>query len=121
MSEFCSKVILDTLKRTLGLAHGEYMSITLTEVEHLAKLARINLSGAEKEKYAKDLSAILDYVKQLQQVKRVQRAVGRAEAPGPSQWRADAVIGTSTAEQEELLSQVPERSDRLVKTKPVFK
>ncbi|KKT87899.1 MAG: hypothetical protein UW88_C0019G0019, partial [Candidatus Collierbacteria bacterium GW2011_GWD2_45_10] len=35
--------------------------------------------------------------------------------------RADAVIGTSTAEQEELLSQVPERSDRLVKTKPVFK
>ena len=37
--------------------------ITKKEVEYIAKLARLGLSEAEKEKYSKELSGILDYMK----------------------------------------------------------
>ena len=39
-----------------------------TEIDHLLKLARIELSSQEKEKIALDLENILDYVKQLQKL-----------------------------------------------------
>ena len=39
-----------------------------TEIDHLLKLARIELSSQEKEKIALDLKNILDYVKQLQKL-----------------------------------------------------
>ena len=39
-----------------------------TEIDHLLKLARIELSSQEKEGIALDLENILDYVKQLQKV-----------------------------------------------------
>lgn len=38
------------------------------EVKHIAALARIGLSDKEIEKYQKDLSAILDYFKKLEDV-----------------------------------------------------
>ena len=36
------------------------------ELEHLAKLARIELDPKEEEKLLKDLGSILDYFKELQ-------------------------------------------------------
>ncbi len=39
-----------------------------TEIDHLLKLARIELSSQEKKRIALDLKNILDYVKQLQKV-----------------------------------------------------
>jgi len=39
-----------------------------TEIDHLLKLARIDLSSQEKEKITLDLENILDYVKQLQKL-----------------------------------------------------
>ena len=41
-------------------------AITKRELEHLAKLARIELDPREEEKLLEDLGAILDYVKELQ-------------------------------------------------------
>ena len=38
------------------------------EVIKIAKLAKLELTDAEVEKYQKDLSAILDYAEQLQEV-----------------------------------------------------
>lgn len=38
------------------------------QVEHIAKLARIELTEKEKEKFTKELSSILDYVEQLNKV-----------------------------------------------------
>lgn len=38
------------------------------EVEHIAGLARIGLDEKEIEKYAKDLSSILDWIEQLKEV-----------------------------------------------------
>jgi aspartyl-tRNA(Asn)/glutamyl-tRNA(Gln) amidotransferase subunit C len=42
------------------------MSLTIEEVEHIADLARLHLTDGEKARYRQQLSAILDYVAQLQ-------------------------------------------------------
>ncbi|HAL17680.1 MAG TPA: Asp-tRNA(Asn)/Glu-tRNA(Gln) amidotransferase GatCAB subunit C [Anaerolineaceae bacterium] len=42
------------------------MKLTLAEVEHIAQLARLELTTAEKELYRQQLSAILDYAARLQ-------------------------------------------------------
>jgi len=42
------------------------MKLTLAEVEHIAQLARLDLTPAEKELYRQQLSAILDYAARLQ-------------------------------------------------------
>ena len=44
------------------------MPLTLTEVEHIAELARLSLTEAEKVRYREQLAAILDYAAILQQV-----------------------------------------------------
>ncbi|MFC5450046.1 Asp-tRNA(Asn)/Glu-tRNA(Gln) amidotransferase subunit GatC [Paenibacillus aestuarii] len=41
------------------------MSITKSDVEHVAKLARLELSDAEKEQFTEQLNAILKYAEQL--------------------------------------------------------
>ncbi len=42
--------------------------ITKQEVEHVAKLAQLELTEEEKEKYTEQFSNILDYFKQLKEV-----------------------------------------------------
>jgi aspartyl-tRNA(Asn)/glutamyl-tRNA(Gln) amidotransferase subunit C len=44
------------------------MTLTLAEVEHIAMLARLELSPEEKSRYREQLSAILDYAARLQQI-----------------------------------------------------
>jgi len=44
------------------------MKLSITEVEHIATLARLKLTEAEKEKYGSQLSQILAYMKKLQAV-----------------------------------------------------
>jgi aspartyl-tRNA(Asn)/glutamyl-tRNA(Gln) amidotransferase subunit C len=44
------------------------MSLSLDEVRWIAHLARLDLTPAELNTMMRDLSAIVDYVKQLQQV-----------------------------------------------------
>jgi aspartyl-tRNA(Asn)/glutamyl-tRNA(Gln) amidotransferase subunit C len=44
------------------------MSLSLQEVEHIARLARLELTEAEKNRYRGQLSAILDHVAQLQKL-----------------------------------------------------
>jgi len=42
--------------------------ISKKQVEHIAKLARIELTEKEKEKFSKELSLILDYIDKLNQI-----------------------------------------------------
>ena len=42
------------------------MSLTIEEVEHIAELARLELTGEEKARYREQLSEILDYAARLQ-------------------------------------------------------
>lgn len=93
------------------------MSINLKEVEKLAKLARLELKEEEKKKYAEDISAILNYVSQLQGIKTGEQFTSEVL---PGRLREDRVIGISTNRQKELISQAPEQENNLIKTKAVF-
>ncbi len=42
--------------------------LTIDEVKHIAKLAKLNLTDDEVKMFQKQLSSILDYVKQLDEV-----------------------------------------------------
>ena len=42
--------------------------ITIKDVEHVAKLARLALTEEEKEKFAPQLNAVLEYVDELNEV-----------------------------------------------------
>ena len=44
------------------------MVISQDHIEHLAKLARLGITEAEKKKYAKQISSILDYFEQLKEI-----------------------------------------------------
>ena len=44
------------------------MSLTLKEVEHIATLARLELTEEQKSRYREQLSAILDYIAHLQEL-----------------------------------------------------
>ena len=42
--------------------------IKIKDVEHVAKLARLELTEAEKEKFASQLSSILEYAEEMNEV-----------------------------------------------------
>ena len=44
------------------------MPITKKDIEYISNLARIDLSDQDKEKYTKELSAILGFIDQLKEV-----------------------------------------------------
>jgi aspartyl-tRNA(Asn)/glutamyl-tRNA(Gln) amidotransferase subunit C len=44
------------------------MTLTLSEVEHIADLARLELSEEEKMRYREQLSAVLEYAARLQEL-----------------------------------------------------
>lgn len=91
------------------------MSLTLAEVQHIAELAKLNLTPAEQEKFQKQLSAVLDYAKDLQAINTSQisptatvlplRTVLREDTPQPSLPR-DQLLKNS-AEQEAGCFRVP--------------
>lgn len=43
--------------------------VTIKDVEHVAKLARLGLSDAEKDKFTGQLSSILDYADKINELK----------------------------------------------------
>ncbi len=85
------------------------MALSGEEVRRIAALARLRLSPGEEERLAGELSAILDYVRQLEEldVSDVE-PMTHALAAGETPFREDAVApGLSP---EEALSNAPARS-----------
>lgn len=42
--------------------------LDLEQIEHIAKLSKLELTAEEKDKYSRELSSVLDYVEQLSEV-----------------------------------------------------
>jgi len=94
------------------------MSLTLGEVEHIAALARLELSEEQKTLYREQLSAILDYVARLQQLdtENVPPMTGASVARMP--LRSDEARPSLSG--EELLANAPEKEANQFKIPPVF-
>ena len=83
-------------------------------------LARIGLSDEEVLKYQKDLSAILDFFKELETVP-TEGVLPMGNITGKSDAiREDTVQRGSEAERDALMANVPMMKDGFVKVKSVF-
>lgn len=108
--------------------------ISLKDIGHIAKLARLDLSDKEKQKYSKELSEILDYMEKLNEVdtknieptsqvtgltnvfrkdERPTEIPGFAREPSPSQE-------VDVEKIKKIIGQAPEREGNFVKTKPIL-
>lgn len=96
------------------------MKLSKKEVEHIAHLARLGLTEKEKAKFADQLSSILDYVAQLQEVD-TSGVEPTAQVTGlENVFRKDIIEGRDKKTRDGLLKNVPETEDDLIKTKTVF-
>lgn len=83
------------------------MKLTLAQVEHIAELAKLALSDAEKALYQEQLDAILEYAERLQAVDTSAipptatvlplRSVMRADEPRDSMSREDVLANAPRA------------------------
>ena len=94
------------------------MSLTRKEVEHIADLARLELSEVEKRKYQEQLSAILDYAARLQQLDTSGIPPTSSVLPQQSSLRED--IPTPSLPRQETLANAPEQKDDQFRVPPVF-
>lgn len=94
-------------------------NISKTDVEQVAKLARLELTAAvnqeEKEKYSKELGEILDYVNELNEISSA-KVESRTEISNIA--RTDEV--TNYNDRENLLSNAPNQEKGFIKVKKVF-
>ena len=82
--------------------------ITLAKVEHVARLARLELSAEDKERMRRELSGILDYVDTLRQLDTSGVEPTSHAVPLTNVMREDTPRPCLPA--EDMLANAPERS-----------
>ncbi|HLD31896.1 MAG TPA: Asp-tRNA(Asn)/Glu-tRNA(Gln) amidotransferase subunit GatC [Patescibacteria group bacterium] len=96
------------------------MQLEKKEVEQIAALARLELTEEEKKQYAKELTAVLNFVSELREV-NTEGVEETSQVTGLTNVvREDEAKTLSAAEQERLLQHFPTRLGRLLKVKGVF-
>ena len=85
------------------------MAISREEVEHIAKLASLNLSEAEKERYANDMTEILGFADLINSVNTdlVNETIATNE--NYNVFRKDEIV--QTVDKESLLQNAPSQED----------
>lgn len=92
--------------------------ITKTDVEHVAKLARIEISEKEKEAFTQELSGILDYVSELEtapteNIEPISQISGLENVV-----REDKI--EASCDRDLMLENAPEKEKGFIKVKKVF-
>jgi len=85
------------------------MSLSLKDVEHIAGLAKLELSAQEKAQFRVQLSAILDYAAVLQQVDTSAVPPSATVLPLQNVMREDEV--TPSLPPEDILANAPDSAD----------
>ncbi|MCK9578940.1 MAG: Asp-tRNA(Asn)/Glu-tRNA(Gln) amidotransferase subunit GatC [Methanoregula sp.] len=96
------------------------MQLSKQEIQHIADLARLELTDEELEKYGSQLSGILDYIDELKEVDTA-NVNPTAQVTGlQNVMRADEVSAWPQDETEAALGQAPEREGRHIKVKRIL-
>ena len=95
------------------------MSITQKDVEHIAHLARIELTDAQKEKFSGELSGILSFIEQLDRVPTDDVLPLSGGSLLENVVRADD-LKVADIPATDLLENVPELENGYVRVKAVF-
>lgn len=96
------------------------MQLTAQEVKHVANLARLSLTDQEVDQYSRELSAILEYIEQLNEV-NISGVQETSQVTGlVNVVRDDVVEETPEEQKKKLIEQFPNRLGKLLKVKGVF-
>jgi aspartyl-tRNA(Asn)/glutamyl-tRNA(Gln) amidotransferase subunit C len=85
------------------------MEISKEQVEHVAKLARLEVSEDEKTTFARQLSAILTHIDQLKDLDTAGVEPTATVLPADNVFREDEVRPSLT--QEQALANAPDQAD----------
>ncbi len=94
------------------------MKLTIEEVEHIAALARLELTEAEKQQYAEQLSDILDYAARLDELET--DAIPPMASVLDMQLRLREDQSRPGLPREDVLKNAAETKDDQFKVPPVF-
>jgi aspartyl-tRNA(Asn)/glutamyl-tRNA(Gln) amidotransferase subunit C len=92
------------------------MAITRDDVLHVARLARLELTDAEVERFQEQLSAILDAVSKVQELELADVPPTSHPLDVVNVWRED--VPRPSLPVEEALANAPDREGNLFKVPP---
>jgi aspartyl-tRNA(Asn)/glutamyl-tRNA(Gln) amidotransferase subunit C len=95
------------------------MPLSCAQVEHIAKLARLNLSPAEIEKFTHELTVILSYIDQLQSVDTEGVEPQNQFIKAENVFREDIV--ESSLPRQEALKNAPDRDEEYFRVPKVIR
>ena len=99
------------------------MSLTLSEVEHIAELARLELTDKEKDLFRQQLSEILDYAARLQAVDTSQILPTPARPAAAPQQTGSVLrpdVPAPSLNVKEVLDNAPQAEDDQFRVPPVL-
>lgn len=97
-----------------------FMKLTKEQIEHIARLARLELTEEELEKYGNQLSAVLDYVGELSGAD-VRGIEPTAQVTGLENiLRNDEIHQAGESVISESLAQAPEAEEGQIRVKRVL-
>ena len=85
------------------------MKLSIAEVEHIAELAKLGLTGEEKERFSEQLSAILEYAERLQELDTEAIPPTATVLPVRNVMRPDEV--SPSFPQEDMLANAPDEAE----------
>lgn len=94
------------------------MALTIEEVDHIASLARLQLTDEEKSHFREQLSSILDYMARLRQLDTSTIEPTATVLPLRSVLRPDVVTPSLPA--GELLALAPEAEAQMFRVPPIL-
>jgi len=94
------------------------MHLSIQQIEHIARLARLEVSEVEKKTYSEQLSAILDYVDQLQKIDTTGVEPTSQVTGLVNNNREDVIEDSGIA--SDLLATAPSQSDGFITIPKVF-
>ena len=96
------------------------MKLKREQIDHIAKLARLELTEAELKKYGSQLSAVLNYVDQLKELDTTDVEPNAQITGLENALREDEKEGWGERETEEALRQAPELESGQIKVNRVL-
>lgn len=94
------------------------MPLSVEEVRHIADLARLKLTAEEEQRYAEQLSAVLDYAARLREVDTAHIAPTSSVLPFDAPLRADQPRPCPA--RERMLENAPEREEGMFRVPPIL-
>ncbi len=96
------------------------MKLSKDDIKHIAQLARLELTAEEEKRYEKELSNVLNYIDQLQEVDTTNTEPTAQVTGLENILREDEKNDWNKKEREQTLKQAPNLKDNQYKVKRVL-